>query len=95
MGEDSLRDLPTWHQPGRIAEQAELGVALRPGVAVDVEAVLRAVPEARGRIHLVPTPLIGIASHDLRRRVASGAPISYQVPAAVEADIRTHRLYRS
>ena len=94
MGEDSLRDLPTWHEPGRIAALAELGVALRPGVAVDLEAVLRAVPEARGRVHLVPTPLIDIASRDLRRRVATGAPIRYQVPAAVEAYIREHGLYR-
>jgi nicotinate-nucleotide adenylyltransferase len=94
MGEDSLRDLPTWREPGRIAALAELGVATRPGVAIDVEAVYRAVPAARGRVRLVPTPAIGISSRDLRRRVAGGAPIAYQVPAAVERYIHERGLYR-
>lgn len=94
MGEDSLRDLPRWHEPGRIAELAELAVALRPGAGVDLDAVYRAVPEARGRVHLVATPLIGISSTDLRRRVRSGEPIRHQVPAAVEAYIRDRGLYR-
>ena len=93
MGEDSLRDLPTWHEPARIAALAELGVARRPGVDVDLEAVLRAVPTARGRVHLVPMPPIGIASHDLRRRVRAGEPIRYLVPEAVEAYIAEHGLY--
>ena len=95
MGEDSLRDLPTWHDPGRIASLAALGVATRPGVALDLDAVLRSVPEARGRVHLVPIPLIGISSRDLRRRVAAGEPIRYQVPAPVAAYIARHGLYRS
>ncbi len=95
MGEDSLRDLPTWYQPARIVGLAELGVATRPGVALDLEAVLRAVPAARGRVHLVPMPPIGIASHDLRRRVQVGEPIRYLVPPAVEAYIAEHGLYRT
>ncbi len=94
MGEDSLRDLPTWHQPTHIAALAELGVARRPGVDVDLEAVLREVPSARGRVHLVPMPPIGIASHDLRRRVRAGEPIRYLVPEEVEAYIAEHGLYR-
>ena len=94
MGEDSLRDLPTWHEPARIAALAELGVARRPGVDVDIAAVIRAVPEVRDRIHLVPVPLIGVSSTDIRLRVAAGAPISYQVPPAVERYIRSTGLYR-
>lgn len=93
MGADSLRDLPTWHRPDEIARLAELGVALRPDVAVDPEAVYREVPEARGRVRLVPIPLIGVSSSDIRARVRAGAPIRYQVPAAVEAYIRERRLY--
>ena len=95
MGNDSLRDLPTWHQPARIAELAELGVAARPGVLIDLEAIERAVPAVRGRVHLVPTPLIEIASRDIRRRVQQGEPITFQVPLAVERYIREHGLYRS
>lgn len=93
MGEDSLRDLPTWHEPDRIARLAELGVAGRPGVDVDLAGLYAAVPAARGRVHLVPTPEIGVSSRDLRRRVATGGPIRYLVPRAVERYIRTHHLY--
>ena len=41
MGQDSLRDLPTWHDPNHIARSARLGVALRPGVNVDLDAIIR------------------------------------------------------
>jgi nicotinate-nucleotide adenylyltransferase len=95
MGNDSLRDLPNWREPRRIAALAELGVAARLGAPVDLAAVLAAVPEARGRVHLVETPLIGISSREIRRRVAAGAPIRFQVPAAVEGYIRKHGLYRA
>ena len=95
MGEDSLRDLPTWHQPDRIVSLAVLGVATRPGVVADLDAVFQAVPPARDRIRLVQIPLIGIEATDIRRRVAAGEPIRYQVPPPVEDYIRRHNLYRS
>jgi nicotinate-nucleotide adenylyltransferase len=43
----------------------------------------------------VAVPLIGIASSDLRRRVAEGRSIRYQVPRGVEAYIEAQRLYRA
>jgi nicotinate-nucleotide adenylyltransferase len=94
MGEDSLRDLPTWHEPGRIVSLAELGVATRPGVDVNPGGIYEAVPEARGRVHLVPAPAVGISSRDLRRRFRSGAPTMYQLPASVERYIQDRQLYR-
>ena len=93
MGEDSLRDLPDWHEPNLLAERAELGVATRPGVDVDLSDLFTAVPAARGRVHLVEVPEIGISSRNLRTRVADGLPIRYQVPRTVEDYIRRHRLY--
>lgn len=93
MGQDSLRDLPSWHEPDLIAQRARLGVALRPGVEVDLEAIFRAVPSARDRLQLVPVPLIQISSREIRRRVYHGEPITYQVPKAVEHHIRTAGLY--
>jgi nicotinate-nucleotide adenylyltransferase len=95
MGQDSLRDLPNWHEPGQIARQAIFGVALRPGVHVDVDHILEVVPEAIGRIEMVQVPLIQIASSDIRRRVRTGQPIAYHVPLKVEDYIRHHRLYYS
>ena len=95
MGEDSLHDLPTWHEPNRIAELALLGVALRPGIEVDLETIFALVPAARDRVILVPVPLIQIAASDIRRRVAEGRTIRYQVPLVVEEYIARHGLYRT
>ncbi len=95
MGQDSLRDLPTWHDPNRIARNARLGVALRPGVNVDLESILTAVPDARDRVDLVPVPLIQISSREIRRRVRDGEPITYHVPKPVEEHIQRQNLYRN
>lgn len=95
MGEDSLRDFPRWHAPERIAALAQLAVVTRPNVAVDLAAILSAVPALEGRVHLIAIPQLDIASHDLRERVAAGRPIAYQVPEAVERYIHDTGLYRS
>jgi len=95
MGQDSFRDFPSWDRPNAIARLAEIGVALRPGTEANVPAILAAVPAARGRVRIVPVPLIDVSSRDIRRRIARGEPISYQVPPAVERYISAHGLYRS
>lgn len=94
MGQDSLRDFPTWNRPGRIAEQARLGVALRPGIAVDVADIERAVPETRNRIDLVSIPLIGVSSTEIRANVRAGGPYRYQVLPSVADYIEANGLYR-
>jgi nicotinate-nucleotide adenylyltransferase len=95
MGEDSLRDLPTWYRPDRIVSLAEIGVAIRPEVEADLELIYQRIPAASGRITVVPTTLIDISASELRRRVRDGKPIRYQVPATVESYIMTNGLYRS
>lgn len=94
MGADSLRDLPNWNDPGRILELAEIGVAARPEVELDLDDVIARLPRVRDRVTVVPVPLIGISSSDIRRRCAEGAPIAFQVPRPVERYIRERRLYR-
>jgi nicotinate-nucleotide adenylyltransferase len=93
MGEDSLRDLPTWHDPERLLRFAELAVAARPGVDADLESVARQVPAVRRRVHLVPTEEIPISSSEIRQRVRENRSILGLVPAAVEAYIRNRGLY--
>jgi nicotinate-nucleotide adenylyltransferase len=93
MGEDSLRDLPTWHDPARLLQAAELAVATRPGVDADLESVARRVPTVEGRVHLIPTKEIAISSSEIRQRVSDHQSIQGLVPAAVEAYIRDHGLY--
>jgi nicotinate-nucleotide adenylyltransferase len=95
MGEDSLRDLPHWHEPDRIVALAELGVARRPTVDFKREEVFQAVPAARQRIQIVPVPLIDISSAMIRARIAANRPYEYFLPSAVAHYIRAHGLYRS
>jgi nicotinate-nucleotide adenylyltransferase len=93
MGEDSLRDLPTWHDPERLLRAAELAVAARPGVDADLPFIARQIPSLQSRVHLVPTEEIAISSSEIRRRVADDQAIHRLVPAPVEAYIRDHGLY--
>jgi nicotinate-nucleotide adenylyltransferase len=95
IGADSLVDLPHWHRPDRIGGLASIVVANRPGVAPpDLDALALALgPDARPILN-VTIPPIGIASHDLRRRLAEGRSIRYQVPRGVEAYIEANGLYR-
>ncbi len=94
LGEDALRDLPMWRDPERIIALAHLGVATRPRSSFDLEALLTALPEAEGRMTLVPTPSIGISATDLRLRVQHGRPIRYQTPDRVIDYIEAHGLYQ-
>lgn len=93
MGEDSLRDLPTWHDPERLLRAAELAVAARPGVDADLASIAREIPSVQSRIHLVPTKEIAISSSEIRRRVGEHQSIHELVPPPVEAYIRDHGLY--
>lgn len=93
MGQDSLRDFPHWHRPDLIAQQARLGVALRPGFDVSVEAIAMAVPETLGRVDVVRVPLIGISSRELRESIRAGGPFRFQVVPSVADYIESERLY--
>lgn len=93
MGMDSLADLLTWKEPERLIRLAWIVVVGRPGFQADVDELDKVLPGAAERICIVDTPLMEVSSSDIRQRVRVGAPIRYQVPEAVEAYIRAHRLY--
>jgi nicotinate-nucleotide adenylyltransferase len=92
IGGDSLRDLPTWRHPERLAAAATIAVVNRPGVTIGPDALPDLGPGARP-IRTVESPLVDIASTDLRRAVAEGRSIRYRVPRGVEAYIAAHGLY--
>jgi nicotinate-nucleotide adenylyltransferase len=93
IGADSLVDLPTWRRPERILELATLVVANRSGIVASEAALANLAPKAQSIVQ-VAIPAIGIASHDLRQRVAECRSIRYQVPRGVEAYIQAHGLYK-
>ncbi len=94
MGEDSLRDLPTWHQPESLLERARLAVMPRPDMQADWPALELRFPELTDRIVWLDVPPVNFAATDLRRRVREGLPLRYLVPPGVETYIRQEGLYR-
>jgi nicotinate-nucleotide adenylyltransferase len=96
IGEDSLLDMPRWHQPARILAQCRLVVMSRPGYPEPDLQVLEPIRhEAVRESIVVRAPQLEISSTELRERVARGQPIRYQAPEAVEEYIYQHGLYRS
>lgn len=96
MGSDGLPDLPGWHEPRRVVEQASLVVVPRPGVMLwtaERLATALEVDAAEVRLRFVACPMIEIASRELRRAVADGLSIRYLVPRAVEEYVRDRKLY--
>lgn len=96
VGADCLPDLPGWHQPKRILEQAGLIVVPRPGVPLwsrERLAESLEIPVDGVRMSVVECPLIDIASREIRSRVSQGMTIRYLVPRSVEEYIRERSLY--
>jgi nicotinate-nucleotide adenylyltransferase len=94
IGGDSLVDLPCWREPRRIAELATIVVVNRPGIEeFDPASLPDFGPGAHALRSVAITP-VGIASTDLRRRLAAGKSVRYMVPRGVEAYIEAHGLYR-
>lgn len=95
VGMDALADLPNWHNPGGIVQLAAIVAVTRRGwEAVDLGWIEAAVPEAAGRVQLLPIPGLDISSTDLRERIAAGRPIRYLVPDGVIGYIEQQGLYR-
>jgi nicotinate-nucleotide adenylyltransferase len=99
LGSDALLDLPHWHQPLRVLEQAGLLVTTRPGspvvTAEQLRKQLHLPAQTSLRLEMIDMPQIDISSRDLRRRAAAGRSLRYFLPRAVECYIHDKRLYTS
>jgi len=97
MGWDSLEEFHNWYQPLGILDQLTQLIAVgRPGHVEESEYIARLearLPGISQKLLILPVPQLEISSTDLRRRVAEGKPIKYQVPEAVEQYIMEHGLY--
>lgn len=94
LGEDSLRDLLTWHDPEQVvAECDEIGVMRRPGVTIDLSSLEQQIAGLAAKIRFVDAPLLEIASHEIRKRAAQGRPFRYYVPEPVYRYIIEKGLY--
>ena len=95
VGMDSLGDLAGWKDPVGLIAQCRLAVVNRPPYPEpNLARMEEQVPGISERVDMVNMPGIALSSSDLRRMVASGAPIRYLVPDAVEQYIIDRGLYR-
>ena len=97
LGGDSVADLPKWHEPANVVAAAGLIGVARPGVRIVSSAELASDlgrPTDGVRLQWVESPLIDVASREIRQRVADGKTIRYLVPRAVEEFVRERGLYR-
>ncbi|MDG5765909.1 nicotinate (nicotinamide) nucleotide adenylyltransferase [Balneolales bacterium ANBcel1] len=90
IGGDSLQDLPNWFDYRSIGQKAELLVAERPGVSLDVPDELSAFS-----VHFCEHDPVEVSSTDIRERMASGHEESARdLHPEVAAYIKKHGLYR-
>ncbi len=94
IGADSLVDLPSWRDPEGIARLATIVVVNRPGIEVADPDQMPSIGPGTRRLLSVTIPSIGIASNDLRRRLAEERSVRFMVPRGVEAYIEAQGLYR-
>jgi nicotinate-nucleotide adenylyltransferase len=93
LGWDAARLFRTWREPERVSELASLVTVDRPGMAPPTPselAILRLDPARVVTCH-VPTP--DVSGSALRRAIASGQPVTGQLPPAVERYIAERHLY--
>ncbi len=96
LGGDSLHDLTTWYEPAQlVAECSEIGVMRRPGALIDLDSLEKGIPGITAKVRFVDAPLLDIASHEIRKRVAEGLPFRYYVTKPVYEYILEHRLYQA
>ena len=94
MGGDSLHDLPAWHQPADFVSACDsIGVLRRPGDDIDLPALEKKLPGLTAKVRFMDAPLLDIAAHDIRERIAMGRPYRFYLPSGVYKYIRKNKLY--
>ena len=91
---ETLRELPTWHEPERLLDQCRLAVMPREGYPAPGRAWLsEQFPGREDRVVSLGGARLEISSSAIRERVARGRSIRYLVPSAVASYINDHHLY--
>jgi nicotinate-nucleotide adenylyltransferase len=95
MGEDSLRDLPTWYKPDLFIELCTgFGVMRRPGTEMVIHSLAERFPGIEEKIFWFQTPLVDISSRDIRQRILDGRPYRFFVPEDVFSLIEKNKYYQ-
>ena len=94
IGGDSLRDLPSWHNPEELIAVCDgLGVMMRAEVPIDTQRLEMSIPGIQKKLLLVSARPVDISSTSIRSRIANGQPYRYLLHSAVYEYIRDNQLY--
>jgi nicotinate-nucleotide adenylyltransferase len=94
LGQDTLMQLPQWHEAQNLIRLCYLVAAPRPGVKKpDLKALETTLPGITQRVMLMKEPLVAISATDIRERAARGLSVRHLVPEPVNRYIKEHRLY--
>ena len=93
IGSDAALQIRSWHNADALLDEASFVIFNRPETALAPQTLheLGFAPARTRIVHLDTPP---IAAHQVRDRLARGAPIDDLVPAAVADYIRAHELYQ-
>lgn len=95
MGEDALRDLPTWHRPLElIAICRAIGVLSRTGYQVDLDHLERQLPGVSDKIRWIKVPKVNISASMIRNHIRQNKAYQKYVSPAVADLIEKYHLYR-
>jgi len=94
MGQESLVQLPRWHDASRLIHLCYFVVAPRPGSPKpDLKALEKTLPGISQRVMLLDRPYVDVSGTDIRDRVERGLSIRHLVPELVNRYIKEQGLY--
>lgn len=95
IGADSLRDFPTWREPGKIAGLCILLVACRDEAGIDeLKLKIEEMEECFGaKCLIMNSPKVDAASSEIREMVSAGKDVSAYVGKRVHSYIEKEKLY--
>ncbi len=96
LGIDSANTLDRWREPAALLRLARLVVMSRGKVPEPDWRLLQRIDPAlpiRERVVTLAVPDVDVSARELRRRIAAGEPVRYQLPEPVRAYIERRRLY--
>ena len=95
IGADSLRDFPTWKEPGKIAELCTLLVACRDEAGIpELKVKIVEMEERFGtKCLIMNSPKVDAASSEIREMVSEGKDVSAYVGEKVCNYIEKEKLY--
>lgn len=94
LGGDSLRDLPTWHQPAEFIKTCDQIIVMqRPGSMLDMTDLYQTYPQLKTRMVFLDVPQVEISAFSIRQRVKQNRIYWHFLTPAVYAYIRDHHLY--